>query len=622
MNAIIGMTELVLDSHLEHNQRDYLQKILYSSRMLLDIINDLLDLSKIEAGKLQLEKIDFDLYSLLNNLHGLLAIQAENKGLRCRYVVDDNVPQYLKGDPLRLGQILTNLLSNAIKFSFHGEVIVSVSYLQNIESGVLLHFSVQDSGIGLSTTEKERLFNAFYQADSSITRIYGGTGLGLTISRQLVEMMGGDIKVDSQPGIGSTFSFCAEFELAEKFSSSHNDLSNEGLPAVRMEHLDSIAGSRILLVEDNLFNREVARSFLQQSHFIVDSVTNGKDAVLGVQQNFFDAVLMDIQMPEMDGYEATIKIREDQKNQYLPIIAMTAYSTVGEREKCLASGMNDYISKPISKRYLFSKLLQWITPKPTQQRREQDHSHLSTDILSRELPNTFSRELPEVYTLPKSLPGLDIAKALRRLEIDAAFYIDLLDEMTREFGDACEQMQTYLPNSQIDNALMLLHTLKAMAGYLGANTLYLLTTDLESQLQHPKTKGVDWNGQLQNTDPQLNSSEQELGRLFGKWQKAMQEVLQSINMLKHSIVEYQSEEVLDSTTVCKDEIARELRNLQDAIKHSRFLSKFKLLQAKRLCGSPNNEEQWRNLIAEITRFDYEKAMYSLQQIAQSWDIVI
>ncbi len=311
MNAIIGMSHLALKTDLTPKQQDYIGKVQSSSNALLGIINDILDFSKIDAGKLDMESVPFHLEDVFDNLATLVNLKAEEKGLKLSFEVSDEVPTGLVGDPLRLGQILINLGNNAVKFTEKGGIVVGVSPVAVTEEKAELQFSVRDSGIGLTEEQRGKLFQAFSQADTSTTRKYGGTGLGLTISKKLSEMMDGKIWVESEPGVGSTFIFTAVFgrhsEKREEVSRTKGDVQG----------LQNIRGARILLAEDNEINQQVAQEILEQAALVVDIANDGKEALEMAQKNPYDVILMDIQMPEMNGFEATREIRKWEEEEQL-----------------------------------------------------------------------------------------------------------------------------------------------------------------------------------------------------------------------------------------------------------------------------------------------------------------
>jgi signal transduction histidine kinase/CheY-like chemotaxis protein len=499
MNAIIGMAHLALKTDLTAKQHDYLKKVDISAKSLLGIINDILDFSKIEAGKLNMESVDFQLEDTLDNISTLVGIKTQEKGLELLFKTDPSVPTALVGDPLRLGQILINLSNNAVKFTDTGEIVVSTELVKKDGDQATLKFSVQDTGIGMTAEQAAKLFQPFMQADSSTTRKYGGTGLGLTISKRLAEMMDGKIWVESEPGRGSTFSFTANLglgkekakkrfkptkdlrgmkvlvvddnatsrgifqEMLESFSfevslaasgeegitelesaskdkpfdlvimdwkmpgmdgieaskriKAHGGLSKipaivmvtaygreevmqqteevglEGFllkpvsPSMLFDSImqafgkavpeisrvaqrkeqeagafGNIQGARVLIVEDNEINQQVAREILEGAGLNVALANDGQEAVNAVKENNYDAVLMDIQMPVIDGYTATREIRKDERFKELPIIAMTAHAMAGDEDKSLQAGMNGHVTKPIDPDQLFSALQKWIKP--------------------------------------------------------------------------------------------------------------------------------------------------------------------------------------------------------------------------------------------------------------------
>ncbi len=358
MNAIIGIGHLLKKTSLSKEQQEYLSSLQSSSTNLLGVINDILDFSKIEAGKVDIQSTEFCLNDIVQNISNLITPLAREKNLTLRISMPDTIPNTLTGDPLRLGQVLTNLVGNAVKFTDQGEIRVSIEILEQKSTQIQLQFTIMDTGIGIAPEQQQRLFQPFTQADSSLTRRYGGTGLGLTISRQLVEMMGGKIRVESEPDKGSRFIFTAIFGLA-----ATNPVTPE--PPTRIKPSSQLESAHVLLVEDDRLNQIVAQRLLEHYGVQVSIAENGLAAVEAVKQQPFDLVLMDIQMPEMNGYQATAEIRKDHHIKRLPIIAMTAHAMVGEREKCLAAGMDDHLPKPFKPDELKQLLIQWIPSKST-----------------------------------------------------------------------------------------------------------------------------------------------------------------------------------------------------------------------------------------------------------------
>jgi len=371
LNGVIGMTGLLLDLDLNAEQHEYAQIVHSSGEMLLSLVNDILDFSKIEAQKLELETLDFDLRSTLEDTTDLLTIGAREKGLELVCLVEPEVPSLLRGDPGRLRQILVNLGTNSVKFTKKGEIVIRVRLESEDERNVTIYFSVSDSGIGIPANRKDSLFSPFTQVDNSTTRQYGGTGLGLAISRQLAELMGGKIGLESEEGKGSTFWFTAVFEKPPAGSGSAEEklakIAGEG--AIERSAAKPVISEngkrkiRILVVEDNPVNQKVAQAMLRKMGLRADVVADGQEAVKALQMVPYDLVLMDCQMPEMDGFEATRCIRQEGSkalNPRIPIIAMTAATMQGDREKCIQAGMSDFIAKPVQKRELAEIIARWL----------------------------------------------------------------------------------------------------------------------------------------------------------------------------------------------------------------------------------------------------------------------
>jgi PAS domain S-box-containing protein len=350
MNAIIGMSRLALETNLSPEQQNYIGKVYNSALSLLGIINDILDFSKIEAGKLEIEEITFCLQKVFDNLSDIIGLKAEERGLELDIEVAANVPARVQGDPLRLGQILINLGNNAVKFTSQGGVKVSVERLEQEQAKVVLQFCVADTGIGMTPEQQSRLFQSFSQADSSTTRRFGGTGLGLSISKNLVELMGGNIWLESEAGKGSRFYFILPFE----------PVVHQGKDTQQTENADldffDLRGMRVLLVEDNQMNQELAKILLCRKDIKVTIANNGAEALKKLENDSFDCVLMDIQMPVMDGYTACAEIRKQLQYKYLPIIALTANVMADDREKSRAAGMSDHIGKPFNEKEMFTTM--------------------------------------------------------------------------------------------------------------------------------------------------------------------------------------------------------------------------------------------------------------------------
>ncbi|WP_232251028.1 PAS domain-containing hybrid sensor histidine kinase/response regulator [Janthinobacterium sp. 1_2014MBL_MicDiv] len=370
MNGVIGMAYLALKTELEPRQRDYLEKIRFAGEHLLGIIDDILDISKIEAGKLEIERVNFSFDHVVQTLMTVVAPRAAGKNLELVFEIDPQLPAVLVGDPLRLGQVLINYANNAIKFSEQGSITVKVHKVIGDAKHCLVRFEVCDHGIGLSQDEMSKLFQSFQQADTSTTREYGGTGLGLAICKQLAQLMGGDVGVDSRPGAGSTFWFTANLGISDQAAPAMLDSMVQTAAAMRASAdaalvMRTLKHARILLVEDNTFNQQVALELLEEAGASVCLANNGEEALDLLRQTQFDCVLMDVQMPLMDGLQATRHIRADPQLAHLRVLAMTATATSEDRVRCLDAGMDDFISKPIQPAMMYQTIASWLPARET-----------------------------------------------------------------------------------------------------------------------------------------------------------------------------------------------------------------------------------------------------------------
>ncbi len=614
LNAVIGFSHLALQTDLNEQQFDYIWKIQTSSKALLGVINDILDFSKIEAGKLNMEAIEFCIEEVLDTVTNIVGIKAQEKGLEVIFNIAPGLPPALIGDPLRLGQILTNLTGNAVKFTRKGEIVLGCSVAAEDDQEVELEFFVQDSGIGLTGEQQAGLFEAFTQADSSTTRKYGGTGLGLFICKSLTEMMKGRIWVESTFGQGTTFFFTVRLKKADSpaagqllpdaeflgkkvlvvddnpvcravlskmleamtFQVTQADSAEAGfselvqagkdnvpfdlvlmdwkmpgmdglhasrkikqslemnVPSIimvsayareelmqqadtigldgylvkpvspsllldtimaalggkglssgvsrrqreRLPGVGAIQGARILVVEDNEINQQVARGILENKGLVVETADNGLLGLEALQKADYDAVLMDVNMPEMDGYTAGRKIREDDAFKDLPVIAMTANAMAGDREKALAAGMNDHVAKPIDVKELFNVLRRWI--KPTGK--------------GRAFPGAFpagagqSRRFEEDFG---PLPGINVREGLERLAGDTALYRELLHKFAHNQARAGERIRQAIADRDMETAQMLAHTAKGVAGNIGAESLFETATLLDAALKKEDIQGAE-----------------------------------------------------------------------------------------------------------------------------------
>jgi signal transduction histidine kinase/CheY-like chemotaxis protein/HPt (histidine-containing phosphotransfer) domain-containing protein len=472
MNAIIGLTHLALQTELDDKQRNYLNKIHASAHSLLGIINDILDFSKIEAGMLEIESAPFDLNDMMSSLAEMISVKAEEKGLEFIYSIDEDLPKCLVGDALRLRQVLVNLADNAVKFTEKGHITIRVQKEERTSDQIGLKFSVRDTGIGISSTNLSYLFDAFTQADGSVSRRFGGTGLGLAICKKLSAMMGGEISVESESGIGSTFVFRSVFGIGSEAECKKSDTSDSKIS------LQCIRGARILLAEDNRINQEVARELMEQAGLIVEVANNGKEAVIAAELSDFDAILMDIQMPETDGYEAARRIRMnfETRNPDIPIIALTAYAISGEYEKCMEAGMNDYLSKPIEPEALLAILAKWIKPKSDPLKLTEQ-----TSAISRIRTSDIESQNPDI---------LDTRSGLTRVAGNIRLYQRLLKDFYEDYADFSSDIEKLFNTGDSEHAVRLIHTIKGVAGNIGATRLYSAASQLEAAFRKKTDRGI------------------------------------------------------------------------------------------------------------------------------------
>jgi two-component system sensor histidine kinase/response regulator len=466
MNAIIGLTHIAQRSAANSEQQDRLGKVAEAAHHLMGIINDVLDISKIEAGKLQLEQTAFSLTQICTSTCEMVAERAQAKRLPLSCDIDPALPASVLGDPLRVQQILLNFLSNAIKFTKHGSIAVSIRLLARTDDKATIRCEVADSGIGISAESLERLFMPFEQGDTSTTRRYGGTGLGLAISRRLAEAMHGEIGVKSQPGQGSTFWFTAQLGVAAE---SHPATSSAAAPAPGYQR-----GAHVLMAEDNEINAEVASELLHSAGLKVDHATDGRQALAMARQRHYDLVLMDMQMPIMDGLEATRQIRALPGWGRIPIIAMTANAFDEDRATCLAAGMNDHVAKPVAPGVLFDALARWLPIKPP------------TNPASPPATAVKSATTPAL----SGIVGLDSDFGLQAVRGRVDSYLRLLGKFAENHSEDFVRIRSNLSAGNRDEARRLAHSLKGVSATLGATTINRTSAELELAIKDGRAISV------------------------------------------------------------------------------------------------------------------------------------
>ncbi|MEO5345188.1 MAG: ATP-binding protein [Magnetococcus sp. YQC-9] len=586
MNAIIGLTELTLQHPMEERPRSFLKKIAGSSRALLRILNDILDFSKIEAGKLDLELRPFTLSEVIGHMNDLFAEQAAEKKIQLELNNPSAYPGPLLGDSLRLEQVLLNLIGNAIKFTDAGggRVTLTVTTLQVTPKRVELEFAICDTGVGIDPTLRDHLFDAFTQADSSTTRRYGGSGLGLAICKRLVDLMQGRIEVESQLGQGSTFRFTARFTPV---TGVHEQRVGEEAHVSRLdprEVIVRIAGARILLAEDNAINQLVAVEMLSALHLEVQVVENGWQAVERAKEEHFDLVLMDLQMPVMDGYAATRALRVEPGLHDLPIVAMTAHAMSGDREFSLAQGMNDHLTKPIDKDALHAALMRWIRPR--------------LGIGADRAPVAPDKTANAALMQPERIPGIDLTEVMERLDGNQSLLRHLLDNFAARYATADRELSSMLASRTpegVTEAARYIHTIKGMAGNLGARALHGAALALERAIQENR--------------PELFSAP------LAAFERIHGELLDAIVALPaESVVE---ETTFDSGPVDRTILLPPLRALARAIRNNDFEASDRLREVEALSRCAENAALFTRIAQALDGFEFERALEMLNQIAAS-----
>ena len=588
LNAIIGFSSLALKTAMPPRQKDYIDKIHTAGEMLLNVVNDILDYSKMEAGQLIMEQIPFKLNVVVENASSMVRQKALEKGLNLSVATLQDAAYSLVGDPHRLSQIVINLLNNAVKFTEHGEVVFETTLLEQENERLLLKFSVSDTGMGLSEEQLARLFKPFTQADSSNSRRFGGTGLGLSISKQLVGNMGGTIWCESTPGQGSTFSFTAWFGICQENDVEQARYSSVCSPVGSRNNDGNImaphifSNSRILLVEDHKTSQQLAKEFLKVTEAKVDIATNGREAVTMVidGDTHYDLVLMDIQMPIMDGYEATRCIRSDRRFSSLPIIAMTAHALEEERQKILTAGMNAHITKPINARKMVEVIASYL-------HRPAVHSDQRLEV-----GNAHETAIPPVTSL-------DISATLSRLNGDRKLYLSLLNAFVENESNAALSIKEALSEGNTTMAIRLAHTSKGTAGSIGAVELEKLAGILEIA---------------------IDKNEPSAGIMTALGQFAAESDRLRAELKSHLPVAPKTGNILPGT-LDRAVVAPILNKLHDYIKGyngkaERYLDDFQ----RELSGFP--EKDIDKLKKHLMMFDFDKARNALLELAEKNDIIL
>ncbi|EIC20426.1 PAS domain-containing sensor histidine kinase [Thiorhodovibrio frisius] len=517
MNGILGLAELALRRSLDATTRQYLQELHQSGEQLLGILNDVLDQSKIESGQLSLEAVPFDREALFENERSLFAPMAQNKGLRLVSECDPAVPRWLLGDALRLRQVLSNLLSNAIKFTEHGEISLCLQCLEHKDNQVRLRWSVSDTGIGMDSDTQARLFQPFTQGDDSIARRFGGTGLGLSISRHLVERMGGRLDVESAPGVGSRFSFevcLASVEPPVEFQASV--ASNDPSAVLNLR------GRRILVAEDQPINQHIITDMLRLLGTEVTLAQNGREALEQLAKDDFDLVLMDIQMPEMDGLTATEQLRTNPVWAKLPVVALTAGVTTAERERTRSAGLSDLLAKPVRLKELQSMLSRWLPPVVGTQAAAPAPIPPAPELLERAA--TAPTETDPATVLAK--PDLDL-NYLCEIFDDRAAINEFLCDFVVSVRDYVDFVATALSEDNPSEARAMAHRLRGAAANVGAFALSRAAEHMEMALD-PGAEQPS-NGQIDSRlDNRLDDRlDRQLTELRAVWDRTLAQINQA-----------------------------------------------------------------------------------------------
>jgi signal transduction histidine kinase/CheY-like chemotaxis protein len=568
MNAILGLLKMMQNTEMSDRQRDYIAKTDGAARSLLGLLNDILDFSKVEAGKMSLDPRPFHLDKMLRDLSVVLSPNLEGKPIEVRFDVNAQVPRGLLGDDMRLLQVLINLGGNAIKFTQQGEVVLSVRVVQQDVAQVMLEFSVSDTGIGIESDKQAHIFSGFSQAESSTTRRFGGTGLGLSISKRLVTLLGGDLQLESTLGKGSRFYFQLPFELAECEDAGLVAVASDGDKRSQPRRL---AGMRLLVVEDNKINQMVAESLLSREGARITLADNGQlgvDAVANHPEGF-DAVLMDIQMPVMDGYTATRTIRTELGRDSLPIIAMTANAMPSDRAACLEAGMDEHIGKPFDLDVLVTLLLRF--------------SGRQLGALPPSTPVAPARG-PAPDSIVSQPPVLDLSTALQRFGGDQGMLHSMFRSFARDALRVPKQLQDQLAADDVEQAARTLHTLKGLAATVGAGALAAQVAALEKSVK-------------------AHIAAPELDVRLTTLRSAIDEALEAIDKELNSHTPLAPEH---AGTLSDQDVQSELQKLRDLLRNSNMGAIDAFNQLKSAHGG-QLPDSWTELKAAIDELDFVRA---------------
>lgn len=583
MNAIIGINALLHDTRLDKKQLEFLDKSSGAAETLLALINDVLDLSKIEAGKLELETEPFDLDEVIEQVNDVVSIAARKKDLEYSFEREADIPRYLLGDVDRVSQVLINIIGNGVKFTQRGNVTVTANHAIDKDANIVVCFCIEDTGIGISQDDQGKLFKEFSQVDSSISRRFGGSGLGLAICNKLVALMGGDIQVSSKKGLGSRFLITIPFAPSDEESYAATVEKK-----VSAEQLEKLNGVHVLIVEDTPLNHEIARAMLERKGVIVDVCESGREAISIVEggcADTYDMILMDVQMPLMDGNEATRIIR--QTDTETPIVAMTAHALSEHRAACLNAGMNDFISKPVEPDRLWAVMSKWIDlDNPRIRNRKVKPVSLEASHIATELPDT--------------MPGIDIHEFLQRIGDDHEMGRNFLLDFRRWTWDKVDAIREAIGSGDRQHAAELTHTLKGTASSISANDLSDCAHRLEKYLL--ETQADDYEDLLQEVDTKLKLTLGSIADLA---------IDLDVTQLKNS--EQDQETPADSDHESTSNFEESLQQLLVALKENDFNAKELLadmIEAGQLMGLAIDSLELKRL---VDRLDYGQAIEYLQQ---------